>query len=121
MGTQQITEFEGEQRRRFTRALLADLRALDHLIAAGLIEEGVTRIGAEQEMFLIDRTWHPVNGVLQAQTQFQITYPTPDCPAVALTPGGVCAGYNRPGAKCHPANQKQTCTCLNTGTWGDCQ
>jgi len=66
MGTQQITEFEGEQRRRFTRALLADLRALERMIADGAIEEGVQRIGAEQEMFLIDRSWHPVNGVLQA-------------------------------------------------------
>ncbi len=66
MGTQQITEFAGEQRRRFTRALLADLRALEQMLDDGAIEEGVTRIGAEQEMFLIDGTWHPVNGVLKA-------------------------------------------------------
>ena len=66
MGTQQITEFAGEQRRRFTRALLADLRALEQMIEAGAIEEGVTRIGAEQEMFLIDGTWHPANAVLKA-------------------------------------------------------
>ena len=71
MGTQQITEFEGEQRRRFTRALLADLRALEHMLEKGQIEEGVQRIGAEQEMFLIDRTWHPVNGVLKALERIQ--------------------------------------------------
>jgi len=66
MGTQQITEFAGEQRRRFMRSLLADLRALEQMLAAGAIEEGVTRIGAEQEMFLIDGTWHPANVVLKA-------------------------------------------------------
>ena len=65
MGTQQLSEFEGEQRRRFTRALLADLRAFERMLADGAIEEGVQRIGAEQEMFLIDRTWHPTNGVLK--------------------------------------------------------
>jgi CBS domain-containing protein len=66
MGTQQITGFEGEQRRRFMRALLADLRALEGMLADGAIEEGVQRIGAEQEMFLIDRTWHPTPAALRA-------------------------------------------------------
>ena len=66
MGTQQITGFEGEQRRRFTRALLADLRALESMLASGAIEEGVQRIGAEQEMFLIDRSWHPAPVSLDA-------------------------------------------------------
>src|SRR5262245_40518993 len=71
MGTQQITHFEGEQRRRFTRALLNDLRAFERLLQDGAIEEGVTRIGAEQEMFLIDRTWHPVPMVMKALERLQ--------------------------------------------------
>jgi CBS domain-containing protein len=66
MGTQQISGFEGEQRRRFMRSLLNDLRALDALLVEGAIEEGVQRIGAEQEMFLIDRTWHPAPASLRA-------------------------------------------------------
>ena len=66
MGTQQITEFEGEQRRRFMRALLADMRALESMLADGAIEEGVQRVGAEQEMFLIDRTWHPAPASVRA-------------------------------------------------------
>lgn len=45
--------------RAFTRALLRDLHALEQLLDAGRIEEGVRRIGAEQELFLVDRGWRP--------------------------------------------------------------
>lgn len=50
---------DGEQRRSFMRHLLIDLRALSAMIEAGMIETGVRRIGAEQELFLVDRNWHP--------------------------------------------------------------
>src|SRR5689334_10033982 len=46
-------------------AILADLRALERMLREGRFETGVRRIGAEQEMFLIDRTWSPARGVLQ--------------------------------------------------------
>ena len=36
------------------RAILADLRALERMLDEGMFETGVRRIGAEQEMFLID-------------------------------------------------------------------
>src|SRR6185295_6372268 len=39
--------------------MLRDMSALDRLLAEGMIEEGVRRVGAEQEMFLVDRAWHP--------------------------------------------------------------
>lgn len=39
----------------FMKALLEDLRALAFMLADGRVESGVTRIGAEQEMFLIDQ------------------------------------------------------------------
>lgn len=56
MGTQKIQgEFEGAERRVFMRYLLRDLRAMEHILANGLLEEGVRRVGAEQEMFLVDR------------------------------------------------------------------
>ncbi|MFN8547441.1 MAG: CBS domain-containing protein [Candidatus Eisenbacteria bacterium] len=47
------------------RALLDDLQALEHMLDEGMIEEGVRRIGAEQEMFLIDETWRPAPGALK--------------------------------------------------------
>lgn len=54
-----LSSLDDEQRRRFSRAVLDDLRALDRMCSAGLIEEGVRRIGAEQEMFLVDGTGRP--------------------------------------------------------------
>ena len=52
-------EFKGEERRTFMRALLRDLRALERILDQDMLEEGVRRIGAEQEMFLIDSALHP--------------------------------------------------------------
>src|ERR671938_1397762 len=43
----------------FTHALLADLRALETMLDTGRIESGVRRIGAEQEMFLVDASMRP--------------------------------------------------------------
>ncbi len=52
---------DGEQRRSYMRHLLIDLRALSLMIEEGMIESGVRRIGAEQELFLVDRNWHPAS------------------------------------------------------------
>ncbi len=40
-------------------AVLEDLRALDYMLDNGLVESGVRRIGAEQEMFLVDKNLRP--------------------------------------------------------------
>jgi CBS domain-containing protein len=45
--------------RSFTKALLADLQALEEVIARNLIETGVRRLGAEQEAFLVNRSFQP--------------------------------------------------------------
>jgi CBS domain-containing protein len=58
-------ELAGEDRRRFTRAILADLRALERMLAEGMFETGVGRIGAEQEMFLVDKGYQPAHGALK--------------------------------------------------------
>jgi hypothetical protein len=64
MGQSEILEFSGEARRTFMRALLLDLRALEVMLDRGLFEEGITRIGAEQELFLVDRAAHPATASL---------------------------------------------------------
>jgi len=67
MGEQKVeAEFAGPDRRRFMRAILRDLQALEAMLANGMIEEGVRRVGAEQEVFLVDRHWHPSPGALKA-------------------------------------------------------
>ncbi len=53
------THLDEGRRRAFTRALLEDIYSLEQLLEEGKIETGIRRIGAEQEMFLIDRGMRP--------------------------------------------------------------
>ena len=56
MGEQRVTSSKDEQaRQKFIRQLLRDVQALEYLLGHGWVEEGIARIGAEQELFLIDR------------------------------------------------------------------
>ncbi|MGH9881277.1 MAG: glutamate-cysteine ligase family protein, partial [Pyrinomonadaceae bacterium] len=60
MGEHHVAQALDEQKlQAFMRALLDDLRALDYMLDNDLIESGVRRIGAEQEMFLVDETLRP--------------------------------------------------------------
>jgi len=60
MGEHNVEQNLTEQNvQRFMKALLDDLRALDYMLDHDLIESGVRRIGAEQEMFLIDEHFKP--------------------------------------------------------------
>ena len=49
----------------FMKSLLAEVHALETMLDRGLIETGVRRIGAEQEMFLIDRAHKPATKALE--------------------------------------------------------
>jgi CBS domain-containing protein len=56
MGEHKVEQNVDEKKAQaFMKALLEDLRALAFMLADGRVESGVTRIGAEQEMFLIDQ------------------------------------------------------------------
>jgi len=60
MGEQSVQDsFDAEKLRLFTRKVLRDLRAIEQMLDEGLFESGVSRIGAEQEMFLADADWRP--------------------------------------------------------------
>lgn len=50
---------DSRQEQAFMKSLLADLAALEQMIVTGKIERGVRRIGAEQEMFLVDSSMCP--------------------------------------------------------------
>lgn len=56
---------EGESRREYMLALLRDLQALQRLVNDDMFERGVTNIGAEQELFLVDAAYHPTPGALK--------------------------------------------------------
>ena len=60
MGEHNVTlAQETERSQAFMRALLSDLQALEEMLARGLFETGARRIGAEQEMFLVDGNLRP--------------------------------------------------------------
>ena len=66
MGDQKvIAGDEGAKLRDFMKLLLQDLRALEKMLASGMIEKGVRRIGAEQEMFLVDKDFRPAPAAMQ--------------------------------------------------------
>jgi len=67
MGEQNVVDAAGESEklREFMQHLLQDLRALEKMIDAGMIEEGVRRIGAEQELFLVDADGRPAPVITQ--------------------------------------------------------
>lgn len=57
MGIDVAPERSPEAIRKFTRALLRDIQAMERILAEGMIESGIRRFGAEQEMFLVDEAW----------------------------------------------------------------
>jgi CBS domain-containing protein/gamma-glutamyl:cysteine ligase YbdK (ATP-grasp superfamily) len=57
-------ELLGDERRRFMRTLLTDLRALERMLAEGMFERGVSRIGSEQELFFVDRSYQAAPAAL---------------------------------------------------------
>ncbi len=57
-------EADAQKRRAFMAAILADMRALERMLREDQFESGVRRIGAEQEMFLIDKSWVPAKASL---------------------------------------------------------
>ncbi len=67
-----------EAMRAFTKALLVDVSALERMLDAGLIESNVRRIGAEQELFLVDRAMHPALTGLKVLEKVDQTHFTPE-------------------------------------------
>lgn len=58
-------ELEGLERASYIRALLTDLRALERMLAEGIFETDISTVGAEQEMFLVDRAYNASPSALE--------------------------------------------------------
>ena len=66
MGEHDVDSLSDERRlRSFTKAILADVKALERMLDSDVFEKGVRRIGAEQEMFLVDLAGRPVDSAVQ--------------------------------------------------------
>ena len=65
MGEKGVRAAATDDRRAFTKQLLRDVQALEIMLQSGAIEADVRRIGAEQEMFLVDEAWQPAPKALE--------------------------------------------------------
>ncbi len=60
MGEHQVTAYQdSEQLRFFMKCVLRDLQALELMLEQGMIESDKSRVGAEQELFLVDPSGRP--------------------------------------------------------------
>ncbi|MCG8308128.1 MAG: CBS domain-containing protein [Cytophagales bacterium] len=65
MGLQTVSIISNsKEKERSVKYLLNDIKALEYMIERGMIEDGITRIGAEQELCLVDSTWRPAPIIL---------------------------------------------------------
>jgi len=98
MGDFNVRPDSGEElRRNFMKLLLDDVRALERMLDMDMFESGVRRIGAEQEMFLVDRASRPAPiamEVLDAIDDPRFTYELGrfnlECNLSPLELGGKC-------------------------------
>lgn len=65
MGEQSVSGLDEIRSQRFERTLLNDLEALDFMLRHGLIHDATRRIGAEQEIFLVDSSLRPAPVALE--------------------------------------------------------
>lgn len=77
MGEKSVLSGSDEARKRqFTSEVLADLEALEEMFRSGMLENDAMRIGAEQEMFLVDSSMRPapiILDVLQKANDHRLT------------------------------------------------
>ncbi len=59
MGDQSVNSLTGSNKTDFLRRLVDDIEALESMIENGVIESGITRIGAEQELCLVRDNLRP--------------------------------------------------------------
>lgn len=68
MGDQETGQRTEQARRAFMKAVLNDIQALEQMIENDQFETGRRRIGAEQEMFLVDRAMRPCPAAMEILT-----------------------------------------------------
>lgn len=61
MGAHDVKKIDADSRAKFIRHLLDDIKALEYMLENGIIENDIVRIGAEQELCLLNENWRPAN------------------------------------------------------------
>lgn len=65
MGEYKVDKLQDEYRAKFIRHLLNDVHTLDEMIKQGLIESGIRRMGAEQELCLVKPDYSPASSAME--------------------------------------------------------
>lgn len=66
MGSQSVTEIKTQKDRKdFVRHLLNDIDAFEYMIQNNLFETGIQRVGAEQEICIVDKDYRPSINALE--------------------------------------------------------
>lgn len=66
MGEQNVKLNDDEKiHQQFMKSLLGEVQALEMMLERGLFETGVSRMGAEQEMFIINKAHQPANKAME--------------------------------------------------------
>lgn len=79
MGEQKLSiAKDPDSRKRFLKHLLHDVEAIERMLADGLFESGISRIGAEQEFCLVDKYFKPSLNSLQVLEKVDDPHFTPE-------------------------------------------
>ncbi|NVJ88234.1 MAG: hypothetical protein HWD82_02175 [Flavobacteriaceae bacterium] len=66
MGSQSVSAITSKKdRKEFIRFLLKDIEVFDYILKNKLFETGIQRVGAEQEVCLVDKNYRPANIALE--------------------------------------------------------
>lgn len=71
MGIQDVRQADAGELRLFMKNLLRDVRALEKMLDDGMVESGIRRIGAEQELFLVDEAFQAAPTALEVLSRLQ--------------------------------------------------
>lgn len=75
MGLQTVSIISNsKEKERFVKYLLNDIKALEFMIEKDMIEQGIKRIGVEQELCLVDATWRPTPIILDVLQKIDNKY-----------------------------------------------
>ena len=65
MSDRKVQAIEPKKNNAFIQHLLDDIKALDIMLKKGLIEKGISRIGAEQEVCFLNSSYRPAPIVME--------------------------------------------------------
>ncbi|PWG04438.1 CBS domain-containing protein [Polaribacter aquimarinus] len=113
MGSQSVTAIKTQkERKNFVRHLLNDIEAFEYMIQNNLFETGVQRVGAEQEICIVDKDYRPSTNALKILDKINDDHYTTE---LALFNLEINLNPYKLEKKCFSEIEKQLTSLLNKG------